>query len=124
MNRDQTYANDQINSILAATLPQWALQGDHITRTFKTSGWKATLMVVNAVGHLAELAWHHPEIMVSYAAVDVRLQSHDVGGITDRDFELARKIEEFVSWRPGAEEGALTGIPEGKPHFAYIKHED
>ena len=54
-------------------------------------------MVINAVGHLAEAAWHHPEIAASYAWVEVRLQNHSAKGITDKDFELARKIEDVVA---------------------------
>ena len=57
-------------------------------------------MVINAVGHLAEAAWHHPDIAASYAWVEVKLKNHSAKGITDKDFELARKIEDFVSSRP------------------------
>ena len=58
-------------------------------------------MVINTVGHLAEAAWHHPDITASYAWVEVRLQNHAAKGITDKDFELARKIEDVVQWQPG-----------------------
>ena len=60
-------------------------------------------MVINAVGHLAEAAWHHPDITASYAWVEVRLQNHAAKGITDKDFELANKIEDVVHWQPGKE---------------------
>ena len=79
-------------------------------------------MVINAVGHLAEAAWHHPDIAASYAWVEVRLMTHDAGGISDKDFELAGKIEETVNWRPGEESGALEGTP-ADPRFAYIKYD-
>ena len=58
-------------------------------------------MVINTVGHLAEAAWHHPDITASYAWVEVRLQNHAAKGITDKDFELAKKIEDVVHWQPG-----------------------
>ena len=45
-------------------------------------------------------------------------------GITDKDFELPRKIEDVVSWRPGKEGGALERTPVGDPRFAYIKYDD
>ena len=61
-------------------------------------------MVINTVGHLAESAWHHPDITASYAWVEVRLQNHAAKGITDKDFELAKKIEDVVHWQPGKEE--------------------
>jgi hypothetical protein len=63
-------------------------------------------------------------IAASYAWVEVKLQNHSAKGITDKDFELARKIEDFVSWRPGKEGGALEGTPSGDQRFAYIKYDD
>ena len=71
-------------------------------------------MVINTVGHLAEAAWHHPDITASYAWVEVRLMNHAAKGITDKDFELAKKIEEVVEWQPGKEGGALEGTPAGR----------
>lgn len=68
-------------------------------------------MVVNTIGHLAEAAWHHPDLTVSYAFVIVKLCMHDVKGITGKDFELASKIEAVIAWQPAKEGGALTGMP-------------
>ena len=48
-------------------------------------------MVVTTVGHLAEKAWHHPDLAVSYAFVIVKLVTHSVKGITEKDFMLAKK---------------------------------
>ena len=79
-------------------------------------------MVINAVGHLAEAAWHHPDITASYAWVEVRLQNHAAKGITDKDFELAKKIEEVVQWQP-VKGGALEGTPQQDARFAYIKYD-
>ena len=78
-------------------------------------------MVINTVGHLAEAAWHHPDLTASYAWVEVRLQNHAAKGITDKDFELAKKIEEVVLWQPGKEGGALEGTPTDQ-RFAYIDY--
>ena len=79
-------------------------------------------MVVNAVGHLAEAAFHHPDLTVSYAFVIVKLVNHAVKGITSKDFALAHKIEEFIMWQPGKEGGALEGTPDD-PRFKYIKYD-
>ena len=57
-------------------------------------------MLVNAIGYLAEAAYHHPDLTVTWGRVTVKLQNHAAGGIIDKDFELARKIEEVVLWRP------------------------
>ncbi len=53
-------------------------------------------MVVNTVGHLVEAAFHHPDLTVSYAFVIVKLMNHAVKGITNKDFELAHKIEGVI----------------------------
>jgi 4a-hydroxytetrahydrobiopterin dehydratase len=119
----RVYTEAEIEQLLATELPHWFLEGGWIRRKYKTSSWKGTLMVINAVGHLAEAAWHHPDITASYAWVEVRLMSHDAKGITDRDFALARKIEEVVNWQPGTEGGPLEGTPQGDQRFAYIKYD-
>ena len=117
-------SSDEIEERLRRELPHWRYENGWIRRTFRTASWKGTLMVINAVGHLAEAAWHHPDLRASYAFVEVKLQTHSAKGITDKDFELARKIEDFVSWRPGKEGGALEGTPVGDQRFAYIKYDD
>ena len=61
--------------------------------------------------------------MASYASVEVRLQNHSAKGITDKDFELAKKIEDVVHWRPGKSGGALEGTPENDERHAYIKYD-
>ncbi len=118
-----TYTAEETEARLKAELPAWYLEDGWIRRKYKTSGWKATLMAVNTVGHLAEAAWHHPDLTVSYAFVTVKLTTHSAKGITDKDFALARKIEEVLMWRPGAEPGAvLEGTPDD-PRFKYLKYE-
>lgn len=114
---------DQVKARLEAELPNWRLEDGWIRRTYKTNSWKGTLMVINTVGHLAEAAWHHPDITASYAWVEVRLVSHDAKGITDRDFALAKKIEEVVQWQPGLEGRGLEGTPQGDQRFAYVKYD-
>ena len=120
---DETYTSDEIDARLKAELPKWTFEDGWIRRKYKTSGWKATLMVVNTVGHLAEAAWHHPDLNVSYAFVTVKLQNHAAKGITDKDFALARKIEDVLMWQPGREQGsALEGTPDD-PRFKYMKYD-
>lgn len=120
--RERVYSAEEIADRLARELPHWHYENGWICRKYRTHGWKGTLMVINAVGHLAEAAWHHPDITASYAWVEVRLMTHTAKGITDKDFALARKIEEVVDWRPEAG-GALEGTPENDPRFAYIKYD-
>ena len=118
----KTYSDEEVEQKLKEELPNWRLEDGWIRRTYKTQGWKGTLMVINAVGHLAEAAFHHPDITASYAWVEVRLMNHAAKGITDSDFALAKMIEQVVMWQPGKEEGPLSGTPDD-PRFAYIKYE-
>jgi 4a-hydroxytetrahydrobiopterin dehydratase len=120
---ERAYSESEIAERLAKELPRWRYENGWIRRKYKTHSWKGTLMVVNAVGHLAEAAWHHPDIAASYAFVEVKLVTHTAKGVTDKDFELARKIEEVICWRPGKTGGALEGTPETDPRFAYIKYD-
>ena len=117
MTSETTYTADEIGERLA---PRWRYADGSIQRTYKTSGWRATLLVVNTIGHLCEAAWHHPDLAVSYDSVTVALSTHSAKGITDKDFELAAKIEAVVAWQPGKDGGALTGPPASK---AYVVHD-
>ena len=117
------YSEAEIQAKLATELPCWYYENGWIRRKYKTSGWKGSLMLVNAVGHLAEVAWHHPDLAVSYAFVIVKLTTHSAKGVTDRDFALARKIEEVVLWRPADETGGLLEGTPDDPRFKYIKYD-
>ena len=122
-SKEKTYSDAEVEARLASELPKWKLEGGWIRRKYKTHSWKCTLMVINTVGHLAEAAWHHPDLTASYAWVEVRLKNHAANGITDKDFALAHKIEDVVQWQPAAEGGALEGTPESDQRFAYIKYD-
>ena len=56
-------------------------------------------MVVNTIAYLAESAWHHPDLTVSYKTVTVMLTTHSSSGVTERDLELALQIEQTVTWK-------------------------
>ena len=120
---DAVYSEDEITQRLAEDLPNWYLEKGWIRRKYKTSGWKSTLMVINTVGHLAEAAFHHPDISASYAFVIVKLMTHSAKGVTAKDFDLARKIEEVVMWQPGKDaDSALEGTPDDA-RFKYLKYD-
>jgi 4a-hydroxytetrahydrobiopterin dehydratase len=105
----ETYTGDKIGEKLKE-LPGWYYEDTWIRRQFKTDGWPTTLMLVNLIGYLAEAAYHHPDLTVSWAKVGVKLKTHSENGITDKDFELAKKIEEVALWRPVGP-SALEGTP-------------
>ncbi|MDE2132412.1 MAG: 4a-hydroxytetrahydrobiopterin dehydratase [Betaproteobacteria bacterium] len=123
MNRNERcYDDAAVRERLARSLPHWRLEGGELVRDYRTEGWKATLMVVNALGHLAEAAWHHPDLEVSWDRVRVKLHNHAARGITDKDFELALKMEALIQWQPGREGGALEGTPQDPAH-RYIRYD-
>ena len=74
--KERVYSEDEIVARLKRDLPHWNFEDGWIRRKYKTHSWKGTLMVINTVGHLAEAAWHHPDITASYAWVEVRLMNH------------------------------------------------
>ena len=123
IKHEEVYSDDEVKARLVNELGHWYLENGWIRRKYKTSGWKATLMVVNTVGHLAEAAFHHPDLAVSYAFVIVKLKNHAAKGITNKDFELAQKIEEVVMWQPAkAADSALEGTPDDV-RFKYLKYD-
>lgn len=122
MSNEKIYSKKEIADYLKSNLPHWYYENGWIRRKYKTSGWKGTLMVINTVGHLAESAWHHPDISASYAFVIVKLQNHAAKGITDKDFVLAEKIEKVIQWNPSKEDNTLEGTPDD-PRFKYIKYD-
>ena len=114
----EIYSDDEVNDFLKSELPHWYFEKGWIRR----SSWKSTLMVVNTVGHLAEAGFHHPDMTISYAFVIVKLTNHAAKGITDKDFEMAKKIEEVIMWQPGEDGLALPGTPDDA-RFKYIKYD-
>ena len=117
----QPYAQAEIEARLKAELPDWRYAEGQLRRKYRTHGWKATLLAAGAVAHLAEAAWQHPDLLLTYDSVEVRLSSHDAKGITERDFALARKIEELLMWQPGKEDGPFEGTPQA-PRHAYLEY--
>ena len=93
------YSNNTLNTLLPEKLPDWSMDGQSIKRTYLTAGWPGTLMVVNTIAYLSEVVWHHPDLQVGYRSVTVLLTTHSHGGVTDRDIELATKIEQTLRWR-------------------------
>ena len=111
MAQEKTYSEAEIPAKLTEHgLAGWYLEEGWLRRKYNTDGWPTTLMAVNAIGFLCEAAWHHADLAVTWGKVWVKLKTHSAGGITDKDFTLARKIEEVALWRPEPG-GALEGTP-------------
>ena len=101
--KEHVYSEAEIPAKLTEHgLTAWYLEEGWLRRKYNTDGWPTTLMLVNAIGFLAEAAYHHPDLAVTYAKLWVKLQTHSHGGITDKDFALAQEIEKVAIYRPGA----------------------
>ena len=71
----------------------WSRDGDAITREFDRGDFVGSVRFVDAIVPPAEELGHHPDIEISWATVRVRITTHSEGGLTEADFELARRID-------------------------------
>lgn len=78
----------------AAALSGWTLANGRLSRSFTFPDFKTALDFVNQVGAVAEELGHHPDIHLGWGRADIETWTHDAGGITENDFELARRIDE------------------------------
>jgi 4a-hydroxytetrahydrobiopterin dehydratase len=85
-------ADDAITTKLGA-LPGWAREGDAIVKTYELPTFMDAIAFVTRVAGRAEAADHHPDLDIRYRKVRVALSTHDAGGLTDKDFDLATDIE-------------------------------
>ena len=98
-------SEDQLQAALAQA-PEWAELNGAIQRTLQFKDFKDAMAFVNRVAEAAEAAQHHPDILIRYNKVTFTLSTHDAAGITQKDFDLARRID------------ALFGPPQPKPKKA------
>lgn len=81
---------------IAAQLPDdWERDGDEITRTYEFDAYLDGVGFAAAAGGLAQDAFHHPEMTIGWREVTVRLTTHDAGGITAKDIDLAERLDEI-----------------------------
>jgi 4a-hydroxytetrahydrobiopterin dehydratase len=78
------------------SLPGWSRSGDEIAKTYELASFPDAIAFVVRIGFLAEAADHHPDLDVRWRKVRVALTTHDAGGLTDKDADLARRIEEVA----------------------------
>lgn len=84
-------SHDQVTQGLI-NVPEWKAQDGALSRVFSFQDFVAAMLFVNRVAEAAEAAGHHPDIDIRYNKVTLALSTHDAGGITDKDFELAAVI--------------------------------
>jgi 4a-hydroxytetrahydrobiopterin dehydratase len=89
----------QIEDALAA-VPEWSLVGESIQRTYQFADFVASMKFVNECAGAAEAAAHHPDILIRYSRVTLTLTTHDSGGISAKDFTLAKQCDGFAAAYP------------------------
>jgi 4a-hydroxytetrahydrobiopterin dehydratase len=88
-------SDPEIDARLAG-LSGWTRQGSEIRRTIECASFPAAIALVAQIGFLAEAAAHHPDIDIRWRRVTLALTTHDAGGLTARDFDLAGQINIIV----------------------------
>ncbi|MHC3438180.1 4a-hydroxytetrahydrobiopterin dehydratase [Natrialbaceae archaeon A-gly3] len=83
-------ADDEIEDVLPG---EWGHDGDEIVRVYEFDDYLRGVNFAQMVGEIAEAQFHHPEIIIRYKEVEIRLTSHEEGGVTDKDIEMAELIE-------------------------------
>ncbi|MBG6237966.1 4a-hydroxytetrahydrobiopterin dehydratase [Mycetocola sp. CAN_C7] len=91
MNDTATPAPDDTSTTWAGSAFRRA--DDRLEASFRTRDFATGARLVAAIAEVAEELGHHPDLTLTYARVDVFLSSHDAGGVTHRDLELARRID-------------------------------
>lgn len=76
--------------------PEWSVVNDEITRTYLFDDFRASIAFVNRIAEYAEREQHHPDILIRYNKVTLTVSTHDAGGITQKDFDLAVESEKLA----------------------------
>jgi 4a-hydroxytetrahydrobiopterin dehydratase len=92
----QPLSDSQLQQVLAG-LPEWALEDGKLVRYWTFPGFVQAMEFVDGVAQLAEREGHHPDIDIRYNRVKLALVSHDAGGITQRDADMAHRLSHAVA---------------------------
>lgn len=94
--REKVYSDQEVVERLQRENSRWSLEGGCIRRKFKTDNWNGTAGALTAIGHLVAKAQDDPDVTLAPDWLEVRLKGHGACGFTERDLELARRIEDVV----------------------------
>jgi 4a-hydroxytetrahydrobiopterin dehydratase len=93
VSREALLTEDQIRERIVG-LPGWERSGGQIRKTYTFATFADGMAFANRVAATAKTLDHHPDMLIQYRQVTLTLSSHDAGGLTERDFRLARRIDE------------------------------
>ncbi len=89
-------SGDEMTERLRA-LPGWKVEGVSLKKTYELADFPHAVGFVVQIGMLAETAWHHPDLTINWNKVGVTLSTHEEGGLTEKDFDLATKFEQSAA---------------------------
>jgi 4a-hydroxytetrahydrobiopterin dehydratase len=92
MSTDVTKLTDDEVQKHLQTVPLWTLNSGELQRIFELPSFPSAIFFVDAIAHLAELGAHHPDIFIAYSRVRLNFVTHSAGGITQKDFVMAKKV--------------------------------
>jgi len=95
MSASDALSDIEIQRALGA-LPGWSRKGDAICKSYQFPTFPAGIAFLAQVAEVAEALQHHPDIDIRYTRVQFTLSTHDAGGVTAKDFDLAHRIEDLV----------------------------
>jgi 4a-hydroxytetrahydrobiopterin dehydratase len=108
MAEPRKLSEDEIQSELAR-LDGWELRDGRLRKQFTFRTFLRAIAFVNSVGYIAESVGHHPDITVNYNKVTLRIITHSEGALTDRDFDLARQVDEKLTTKLMIQSEGETG---------------
>jgi 4a-hydroxytetrahydrobiopterin dehydratase len=85
-----TETSDRLKSV-----PDWRIESGELTRTYTFKNFLSAMDFVNSVAQIAEKGGHHPDIDIRYNKVRLALVTHDAGGLTPKDFEMAAELSKI-----------------------------
>ncbi len=94
-------SQEQIDAGLG-DLAEWSQLNESLTRTYQFEDFAASMAFVNRVAEVAEEVDHHPDILIRWNKVSLTLSTHDAGGITEKDFDLATRCDNLAAATPNA----------------------
>ena len=96
MSDSELLSEDEVSEALE-NLSIWGIEQDRLVTRIEFDDYKESVFFANTVFSIAEAHFHHPEVKVEYGAVSIDLWSHEAEGITQKDIEMAKEIEEKVA---------------------------
>ncbi len=90
-------SENEIQKILKESLQEWIYDGKYIVRDINTKNFKETMIIVNLIAGISEAHFHHPDFEFGYKKIKVKLMTHSENAITQKDLDLAKDIEKFLS---------------------------